>query len=120
MSLLIVLLCFAIGLVAGLRSMTAPAVVAWAASFGWLHLDATPVAFLGTPVARYLLVAFMLGELVADKLPSTPSRTRPGPLVARIVTGALGGSAIAAGTGGSALIGALLGALGGAAGAFGG
>jgi len=36
-----------IGMVAGLRSMTAPAVVSWAARLGWLHLENTRLAFLG-------------------------------------------------------------------------
>jgi uncharacterized membrane protein len=35
------------GLVAGLRSMTAPAVVSWAARRGWLSLQGSPFAFLG-------------------------------------------------------------------------
>src|SRR4051794_1145193 len=100
MTPLVLLLAFGIGIVAGLRSMTAPAVVAWATAFGWLQLGATPVAFLGTPAARYLLAACMLAELVADKLPFTPSRTRPGPLAVRIASGALAGAALAVASGG--------------------
>jgi uncharacterized membrane protein len=117
---LIPILAFAIGVVAGLRSMTAPAAVAWAAHFGWLNLADTPLAFLGSPVARYLLLVLMLGELVADKLPFTPSRKRPGPFAARIVTGALSGAALTAGLGHSLAGGAVAGALGGVAGTLGG
>ena len=105
---------------AGLRSMTPPAAVAWAAHFGWLSLDGTPLAFLGSAAARWLLLAAMLGELVADKLPFTPNRTRPGPFVARIVSGALAGAALLAGTGGSLALGGVVGALGGAAGTLAG
>ena len=36
-----------IGIVAGLRAMTAPAVVSWAARFGRLSLGSTGLAFLG-------------------------------------------------------------------------
>jgi uncharacterized membrane protein len=109
-----------IGIVAGLRSMTAPAAVAWAAHLGSLRLDDTPLAFLSSAVAAYVFTALMLGELVADKLPKTPSRTRPGPFVGRIVTGGLSGAAVMAGTGGSLVLGALLGGVGAASGAIGG
>ena len=65
------LLAFALGITAGLRSMTPPAAVAWAAHFGWLSLDGTPLAFLGSPLARWILLAAMISELVADKLASS-------------------------------------------------
>jgi len=113
-------LAFALGIVAGLRSMTAPAAVAWAAHLGWLNLSGTPLEFLGTTPARYLLLALMLGELVADKLPFTPSRKRPGPFIGRILSGALSGAALAAGLGQSLPAGAVAGALGGVAGTLGG
>jgi uncharacterized membrane protein len=31
--------CFSIGIIAGLRSLTAPTVVSWAAHLGWLNLS---------------------------------------------------------------------------------
>ena len=114
------LLAFGLGILAGLRSMTPPAAVAWAAHFGWLSLDATPLAFLQSSVARYLLLAAMIGELVADKLPFTPNRTRVGPFIARIVSGGLSGAAHAAGLGGSLPLGAVAGAIGAVAGTLGG
>jgi uncharacterized membrane protein len=113
-------LAFLLGTIAGLRSMTAPAAVAWGARLGWLRLDGSPLAFLGSAAAAYLLTGLMLAELVGDKLPKTPSRTRPGPFLARIVTGGLAGAALTAGTGGSIAIGAVLGALGAVAGTLGG
>jgi uncharacterized membrane protein len=114
------LLAFAIGVVAGLRSMTAPAIVAWAAHLGWIDLSRTPLAFLGSAVATYVLTALMLAELVADKLPRTPNRTALGPFLGRILTGALAGSAVNAASGKSLVAGALLGGLGGIVGTFGG
>ncbi len=117
---MILLIAFTIGIVAGLRSMTAPAIVAWAAHLGWLQLEATPLAFLSTPVARYVLLALMLAELVADKLPFTPSRKRPGPFIARILSGGLAGAALAVGLGHSLPMGAVAGVLGGVAGTLGG
>lgn len=114
------LLAVGIGFIAGLRSMTAPAAVAWAACFGWLRLEGTPLAFLGSGAARYTLLVLMLAELAADKLPFTPSRTRPGPFVGRILSGGLAGAALASGTGHPLLLGAVAGALGAAAGTLGG
>jgi uncharacterized membrane protein len=113
-------LAFVLGIVAGLRSMTPPAVVAWAAHAGWLDLAATPLAFLESAPARYLLLVAMLAELVADKLPFTPARTGFGPFAARIVTGGFAGAAVAAGAGGSLAAGAVAGALGAVVGTLGG
>jgi uncharacterized membrane protein len=111
---------FLLGFLAGLRSMTPLAAVSWGARLGWLHLDGTPLTFFGSAAAAYLLTALMLAELVADKLPRTPSRTQPGPFIGRIVTGGLAGAALLGGTGGSLALGALLGALGAVAGTLGG
>ena len=117
---MILALAFLLGAVAGLRSMTAPAVVAWAAHVGPLQLDGTPLALLASAPVRYLLLAAMIGELVADKLPFTPNRTRTGPLVGRVISGALSGGALAAGVGQSLVAGAVVGALGAVAGTLGG
>lgn len=98
--------------------MTAPAVVAWAAKVGWLHLVDSPLSFLGSTVAVSLLSVCALGELAADKLPITPSRITLPPLVIRILTGGLCGASLCASANLSMLIGSLLGAIGGIAGAF--
>ena len=111
-----VVLAFLIGVIAGLRSLTPPVVVSWAARLGWLHLENTWLAFLGFAFTPYILIVLALGELVADKLPKTPSRKAPGPFLFRVVSGALCGAAL---TGG--LVGGLIaGALGGVAGTLGG
>lgn len=39
-------LAFGIGVIAGLRSMTAPAIVAWAAHLGWINLSGSHLAFM--------------------------------------------------------------------------
>jgi uncharacterized membrane protein len=113
-------LSFAIGVVAGLRSFTAPAVVAWAARLGWINLHGTPLSFMGSAWAVGVFTILALAELIADKLPKTPSRTAPVGLCARIVTGAVGGACLAVAGGATLWLGALAGALGGIAGAFGG
>lgn len=113
-------LAFLIGVIAGLRTMTAPAFVSWGARLGWLPLAGTTLSFLGSAVAAWLFTALALGELITDKLPSTPSRTRPGPFAGRIVSGALCGAALTGATGGSLVAGAALGALGAVTGTLGG
>lgn len=111
---------FGIGVVAGLRSMTAPAVVAWAAHLGILRLEGSPLHFMGSVAAVAVFTLGALGEFVADQLPSTPARTQAVGLIARLVTGGLCGGCIGVAAGGSPWIPALAGAIGGVAGAFGG
>jgi len=74
-----------IGIVAGLRSLLAPAVVAWAAHFEWLNLHASPLEFMGSTAAVAIFSIFAIGELIADKLPKTPKRTAFAPLLARVL-----------------------------------
>lgn len=115
----VLVLALLIGVIAGLRSMTAPAAVSWAAHLGWLKLGGTPLAFLGATVTPYVFTLFAIGELIADKLPTTPSRKSAGPFTARVVIGAFCGAAIGLGAG--ALAGGLVaGALGAVIGTLGG
>ena len=111
---------FGIGFVAGLRALTAPAITAWAAHSGWLHLHNSPLAFMASAWAFILFPLLAIFELIGDLLPKTPKRTAPGPLIARILSGALCGACICASANQSPLIGAALGALGAVAGAFAG
>ena len=69
-------LAFLIGFFAGLRSLTAPAATTWAVYLGWLKLDG-PLALIGSFPAVAILTVLAIVELVADKLPRTPSRTAP-------------------------------------------
>jgi uncharacterized membrane protein len=112
------LVAIGIGIVAGLRSLLAPAVVAWAAHFDWLNLHGSPLAFMGSRAAVVIFTIFAIGELVADKLPKTPKRTAFAPLLARIVFGGLSGATLCAAAGKSLLAGALVGGTGGVIGAF--
>src|SRR5437879_12018987 len=112
-------LAFLIGVVAGLRSITAPAAVSWAARLGWLHLENTWLAFLGFAATPYVVSVLAIGELINDKLPKTPSRKAPVPFIARLVTGGLCGAAL--GASGQVLISGLLaGVLGAVVGTLGG
>jgi len=116
----VLLFAFGIGVIAGLRSLTAPAVAAWAAQRGWLNLHSTALSFMGSTAAVAIFTILAAIELVTDQLPSTPPRTKAPGLIARILLGGLSGAAIALAGGQSAAIGACLGAAGGVAGAFAG
>jgi uncharacterized membrane protein len=110
-----------IGVVSGLRAMTAPAVVSWASRLGWLNVAPTSLAFLGYAFTPWVLTLLALAELVTDQLPSTPSRTVPVAFGSRILTGGLSGAAIGAASGAlfigliAGVIGAVIGTLGGRA-----
>jgi uncharacterized membrane protein len=111
---------FGIGIVAGLRSMTAPAAVSWAAHLHRIDLRDSRLALLGSTIATYTISTLGLGELVADKLPFVPNRTSPLPMAFRIVSGAICGTALCVGANRLIFEGALLGGLGAINGAFGG
>jgi uncharacterized membrane protein len=117
---LILVLAFLMGCVCGLRSMTGPAIVCWAAHLGWLNLDGSKLAFLHHPISLAVFTLLALGELVADKLPFIPRRTMIGPLVVRFVFGALCGYAVTLSVGPAWFPFGLAGGLGGLAAAFGG
>ena len=65
---MIITLSLLIGIIAGLRAMTAPAAVSWAAYLGWLPLGGTPLAFLGHVAAPYILTR--AGHRRADHRPA--------------------------------------------------
>jgi uncharacterized membrane protein len=108
----LVVLAVGIGIVAGLRAMTAPAAVSWAAHLGWLHLQGTPLSFMGSTIAVAIFTIAAIGELINDQLPKTPPRTVPPQFIARIVMAGLCGACLYLSAGSSAIIGALLGAVG--------
>jgi len=114
----VLLLAFLIGVIAGLRTMTAPAVVAWAAHRHWLNLVNSPLAFMGSTAAVAVFTLLALGELIIDKLPSTPNRTKLPGLIGRSVLGGLSGAAVAASGEQSIALGVVLGVAGAIAGAF--
>ena len=111
---------FALGVSAGLRSMTPAAVVAWAAQLGWPDLRQTSLAFMASPITAWVFTLFAGVELVSDKLPSTPSRLGAAPLGARILLGALCSATACAAMHQSIVVGAIVGAVGGVAGAYAG
>lgn len=106
------------GFASGLRSVAGTALLSQ-------HLSGRPMwqlsnaaeRALASPAARAALAAAALGELVADKLPSTPSRLEPRSLVVRAIAGALGAGVLMSRDRQPMLLGALVGALGAVTGA---
>ncbi|KAA8964984.1 DUF4126 family protein [Mycobacterium sp.] len=117
--LLVLLLALLIGVVAGLRSATAPAVIAWAALLHWINLRGTWVSWLDHPLLVTVLTALAVLELVADKLPVTPGRVATGSFLTRLVVGAFAGAVVGTAWGypwgglGAGVIGAASGTWGG-------
>ena len=114
------LLVFGIGVIAGLRSMTAPAAVSWAAHLKWIGFTNSHWAFIGSLPATIIFSGLAVGEIVNDKLPKTPGRTTPGPLIGRLVLGGFSGAVLCASANQSIAMGSILGAIGALAGTFAG
>lgn len=115
------LLAALIGVIAGLRAMTAPAAIAWAAQLGVLQLGGSWLHFFAHPWTAWIFTALALGELVTDQLPSTPSRTVPLQFGTRLLSGGICGAAIGFSAGSlwagaiAGIVGAVIGTLGGRA-----
>ena len=116
----VILLALAIGVIAGLRALTAPAVVAWGAFLGWIDVDGKWSEWVAHPITATVLTIFLLVELVTDQLPKTPSRKTPPQFITRLLMGAFAGAVIGSVSHhtfialGGGMIGAVLGTLGGA------
>ncbi|WP_313617996.1 DUF4126 family protein [Agrobacterium sp.] len=108
-----------IGVIAGLRAMTAPAAVAWAAYLGWFDVSQTRLSFMGNPWTAWIFTIVAVGELISDQLPGTPSRKVPIQFATRIVSGALSGAVIGAADG-LLVMGAIAGIIGAVIGTYGG
>lgn len=116
----VILLALAIGVIAGPRALTAPAVVAWGAFLGWIDVDGKWSDWVAHPITVTVLTIFLLVELVTDQLPKTPSRKTPPQFITRLLMGAFAGAVIGSASHhtfialGAGMIGAVLGTLGGA------
>lgn len=109
-----------IGIIAGLRTFTAPAAVSWGARCGRVALAGTHFAFMGSIVTVIIFTVLALAEIFAiDPNPKTPSRKAPPSFGTRIVSGAFSGACLGA-AGDSVLLGLLLGAIGAVIGTYGG
>jgi uncharacterized membrane protein len=119
-STILFLAALGIGVISGLRSLTTPAAVSWAAHLHWIDPGNTPMAFLAATATVYGLSALAIFELIADKLPFTPRRTIPPAFAARILTGAFSAAALYVCAHQPIYTGAAIGAVGAVAGTLGG
>jgi hypothetical protein len=71
-----IVLAFLIGFIAGLRSLTAPAVVSWAARLGWIHLGNSPLAFLGAAITPGFSLFWRLPNWLPISFPPRPAANR--------------------------------------------
>ena len=117
---LVLLLALLIGVIAGLRALTAPAVVAWGALLGWIDVDGKWSEWVAHPITVTVLTIFLLVELVTDQLPKTPSRKTAPQFITRLLMGAFAGAVIGSAffhtfsALGAGMVGAVLGTLAGA------
>jgi uncharacterized membrane protein len=98
------------GLVAGMRSMAAPALLSRRLSRLPGHGHGPAAGLLRSRLAATTFAALAAGEMIADKTPAVPDRTEPMSVLGRALMGALSGAAIAGVRGGSQTGGALVGA----------
>jgi uncharacterized membrane protein len=118
---LVIALALLIGVIAGLRALTAPAVVAWGAFLGWIDVDAKWSEWIAHPITVTVLTIFLLVELVTDQLPKTPSRRTAPQFLTRLIMGAFAGAVIGSAffhtfsSMGAGIVGAVLGTMAGAA-----
>ena len=110
---------FVLGFVCGLRALLGLAAASWAASSQQLRLQGTWLSFLGFRFTHYITSLLSIGEIINDKLPKTPSRLVPPQFVARVVMGALTGTAIGL-SGGQLIVGISAGIIGSVVGTFAG
>ncbi len=101
-----------LGVVAGMRTMSAPALVTQVARKGKLAVAGSKLGFLNSPAALSASALLAVGELVADKIPSAPNRTDLGPLLARAASGAVSGAIVCSAKKRSPWLGAFFGAVG--------
>lgn len=111
-----------IGVIAGLRTFTAPTAVSWGARLSRIHLYGTALSWVGYTAVAFVFTLLALAEIVViDPGPRAGSRKAPPTFGARIISGGFSGAAI--GLSASSLwlgllmgvVGAVIGTLGGAA-----
>lgn len=106
-----------LALVAGLRSQLPLALLTVAANRGKFAETATgPLGLLRSRATLVVTGLAAGGELIADKLPMTPSRLAPSALGGRMVFGALAAAAVAANADLPIVPGLIIGAAGGGVG----
>lgn len=108
----------ALGVVAGLRSMMPLALLNWTTPSEEGEGSSLASRLSNLPATRISVTTAALGEIFADKLPTTPSRIKPGPLLGRIAIGGQAGATMFQRANRPAVMGAAIGAAGATLGSF--
>jgi len=90
----VLLLALGIGVIAGLRTFTAPAVISWAAVLHWINLNNTWASWVGNLITAIIFSVLAVGELFLDKQPKTPPRTAPPSFIGRLIAGGFAGAVV--------------------------
>jgi uncharacterized membrane protein len=98
----------ALGVIAGMRSMAAPAVLGRLGRTRCLNQGCASI--LEKPAVAHTLLALSIGEFIVDKLPFMPKRTQTGNVIARMASGAICGAIFCSALKRSPVVGALTGA----------
>jgi uncharacterized membrane protein len=98
------------GVIAGMRSMSAPALISHYLSNRFTYkLNRSPLRFIKAPLVSTGLKVLAASEMLGDKVPAMPDRISPGILASRGLSGALVGAVIHKTNGDKILKGALIG-----------
>jgi uncharacterized membrane protein len=101
----------AIGALAGMRSSSAPVITSQILSrHQSKRLVHSRLSFMQSKAVANTFAVLSAGELIVDKLPTTPNRIKAGSVIFRSLSGALAGASIYKAIGKNTIIGALLGA----------
>jgi uncharacterized membrane protein len=104
---------FGIGIVAGMRSLVAPALLSHKLVRTFpTQQPSKPIHYLAQPPASLALKALASGEIIGDKVPNAPDRTEPFVFGSRIASGATCGAFLSQAEGGEVAAGAVAGGLG--------
>ncbi len=87
----VLLVAFCLGALTGLRTFTPIAVLVWMLRLHHVFILGSKFYFLHNLTPIVILTILAVGELIADKLPSMPSRLRPPGLLGRLIFGAICG-----------------------------
>jgi len=117
---LTIVLYFLIGFATGLRSLTPLAVTCWAAHLGWLQFAPSQLAFIGKWPTVTIITLLAAAELIVDKLPQTPARTKAVGLTARMILGSMCAVLISVGSSGHMVLATVGGFFGAITGTFAG
>lgn len=100
------------GIIAGMRSMSAPALISRYLSRRFAYrLSRSPLRYIQTPLVTKGLTVLAASEIVGDKLPAMPDRITPSVLAGRAASGALVGAVISKTDGGKVIHGIIIGGL---------